>query len=81
MINDEMIIMIFNNKKEFYNICRILFYYYAAPPEVNNQLINQVITELAINTTINQPTACIKIVLPFLTFSSSQAAVKILKPP
>jgi hypothetical protein len=25
--------------------------------------------------------ACIKIVLPFLTFSSSQAAVNILKPP
>jgi len=45
---------------------------YALP---NNHVITQVIIEFAINTTAIQATACINIVLPFLTFSSSQAAV------
>jgi hypothetical protein len=38
------------------------------------------IINLAIKITNNQIKACIIIVLPVLTFSSSQAAVKILKP-
>jgi hypothetical protein len=49
-----------------------------APAAPNNPFINQTIIELAIKTTINQATACIKIVLPFFTLSSAQPAVIIL---